>query len=365
MKIALTADWHLCSRHLNVSQRADDYLSAALSACEEAKKNGCSIILHGGDLFHDNRPTSQNVKHLHVIDDWLKANYMTMYTIDGDHDHAIPSWWDTLLPDRKEGDYGIVGINNEVVKLPCGTRVGGIPPCCNEDLLSAFVRLSGDADIVLWHGAIREFCGYPNPLALSIEDLPVAAFSAILMGDQHKPHQFVTSQGCVVGYPGATELRGRDETVERRSIAVFDTAERPYVMERVFIKHRAGYCYQIMNEEQLTHVLEKLKALPKDPWPMVFVYYDRLVQNVKSRIADALNNPLAIVRAKQAPQGQMPSLFMAAVGFQQLQPVAFVGKFFPVENDLRKLAEDLCDPNVDHKAILDTYVDTRLEAARA
>lgn len=363
MKIALTADLHLCSRHLGVSRRGPDYTDAALSAIEEADKAGCKVILNGGDTFHDNRPTSENVTALHALDEALVKNGQTMYVIDGDHDRADPSWWPTLLPSRSDGEPGIINLNDRSVTLEDGTVVYGIPACSNEEFVEKMIANKGKADILLWHGSIREFCGFPNPLALSIEDLSTRHYKAILMGDLHKPHQFVTTgEGCVVGYPGSTELRGRDETVVSRSIAVFDTSQSPYVMNAVPIKHRKGYAYQIKSQEQLDEVVQKLQRMPKEPWPMIFVRYDSDVPNVKSRLYAALDNPKAILKALQAPSLDLPPLFTGSSDLRdQKAPADFVPQFFPVDGPLRHLVITLCDPETDHRGKIDEFVDAAMD----
>lgn len=365
MKFALTADWHLCSRHLGVSKRGSDYTAAALSAVEVAQQNSCQIILNGGDTFHDKRPTSANVAALMLIDEELVKRGMQMYTIDGDHDASEPSWWATLLPPRHEKDFGIIAINNRTVRLPDGTTVHGIPPCdpaTFKGLLEAFP--TPGPDIILWHGAIREFCGYPNPLAFSMDDIPVGKFRAVLCGDQHKPHQFSVrgTDGLVVGYPGATELRGRDESVFNRSIAIFETADFSNIAAK--ISHRPAYAYQIRTSDQLDEVANKLRKLPKDPWPMVFIRYDRDVPNVKATITAALDNPEAILRAAPAPAVNLTSMLFGSVAaaFEHKRPEDFIQKYFPVSNDLRTLAVALCDPDAAHKDLLDTYVEAQQSA---
>lgn len=361
MKFALTADWHLCSRHLGVSKRGPDYTDAALSAIETAHNAGCKIILNGGDTFHDKRPTSANVAALMMIDAVLLHYDMTMYVIDGDHDAAEPSWWATLLPERTQGP-GIVSINNREVKLPDGTRVWGQPPCDAETfkaLLESFP--TPGPDIVLWHGAIREFCGYPNPFAFSVEDIPLGKFRAILCGDQHKPHQFSVAHGMIVGYPGATELRGRDETLNQRSISIFDTADltKPVALP---IKTRPAHAYQIRSTTQLEEVAGKLRALPKDPWPMIFVRYDRDVPEVKATIRAALNNPDAILRAAPATEIDFSGVSLfgnVSDQFEHKKLEDFLPQYFPQAGPLRSLALALCSPDVDHKELIDAYVDAQ------
>lgn len=370
MKIGLTADWHICSRHLTVSRRGPDFFKAAMQVVDKAHDAGIRYLLNGGDTFHDSRLLSEHVQDLLRIDERLQQLGMTMLTIDGDHDRADPSWMSTLLPERRATEAGIVSINQRTVSLSSRVRVRGIPPCDAETFVEQLLALVAHGqetseatcpNIIVWHGPIRELCGYPDPLAVSIEDIPTEHFDAILCGDIHK-RGFVVKDGCLIGYPGSTELRGRDETVHQRSFTVIDTAARPFTEQAHPIQSRPAYAFQIKDEGQLDEVVGKLKALPKDPWPMVFVRYDRDVPNVKSRLYNALDNPDAILRAAAAPGMHGLDLWKPVIVDHRRQLVDFVPKFFPTPGALRDLAVKCCDKNADHRQLIDAYCDARLES---
>lgn len=368
MKIALTADWHIRSKHLGVLRRGPDFTAAAASAVREAIKAGAVAILNGGDTFHDKRPTTTNIEDLQGIDEILREHSKFMYTIDGNHDGTDPSWLKTLF-DTPSATGGIVDINNRRVEIKSGKEVvsvHGIPACDGESLkaqLETLAQLPDDVrpDIILWHGAIREMAGYPDPNTISIEDLPTGAFKAILCGDIHRRQFVVTGDGCLVGYPGATELSSRDEVTEERTVTIVDTSTTPYSYSYVPIQHRKAHTFQVYSVEQLEEVLQKLSALPKDPWPIVFVRYDAGVHpQVCERLYNAVDNPMAVLRAAPSPKMEAPMFSLRAEGIEVRTPADFVPKFFPHNNLLSQLARALCSPDADHRSLLDEYVDAQL-----
>jgi DNA repair exonuclease SbcCD nuclease subunit len=368
MKIAFTADWHIRSKHLQRLHRGPDFTAAARSAVGEAIKAGVVAILNGGDTFQDKRPTTTNIDDLMQIDQLLQEAQICMYTIDGNHDGADPSWLKTLFDpavrDVMRG--GIVDINNRQVNIISGEEtvsVLGIPSCGAaefKDYLETVAELdvASRPQIILWHGPIREMSGYPDPLTISIEDMPTHAFKAILCGDIHKRQFTTTGDGCLVGYPGATELKDKGEAFVKRSITIIDTSGPLYTESEVLIEHRPTYAYQIYSVEQLDEVIEKLRKLPKEPWPIVFVSYDAGVHpHVSERLYNALDNPLAILRAAATPKVQLPMFSLKAEGIELRRPEDFVAKFFPVPGATQDLAKALCKPSADHRDLLDRFTE--------
>jgi len=363
MKFAATADWHIRSRHLGVSRRGRDFTDAALRAIEAANAENCEFMVNGGDTFNENRPSSENVKALKELHECARHFGLPILLIDGNHDYAEPSWYDTIFTREEKLESlsrgGICRITGERLNIR-GLFVAGLKTGDREALLLDLAALP-KTDIVLWHGAIQEMAGFPGDNMPSLAEIPAGKFQALICGDIHR-RQWVGGQGAtIIGYPGATELVKRDEPLEH-SITVFDTSPGPdkWTWYEKRIDTRPVLARQVRDVEQLERLILELRHLPKDPWPVVLVRFDRGVPDVKTRLFQALDNPEAIMRIAQGPAVSSLNIFGGGGSEEPLKKPAEFLHLVQHDSSMGQLLAALCVDPSQAKNLIETWVDGKM-----
>lgn len=364
-----TADWHLSPTHQHRRSRGEDFLRAALSSLETAVQQGCGALLVGGDILHNasNQPIVLN--QLRRLDTVARDHGMPVLVIDGNHDRMDPSWFEVLSQyrgDHATAQTGLIACNHKLVSLGWDERalsILGVPACSFEELL-AFTQSSAlpasRLDILLWHGAVQELMGYPDPSMPTLRDMPLDRFRAILMGDIHQ-RGFRTEQGCLIGYPGSTETYKRDDELTH-SMTVVDMRPSVPTETRHPIWHRLALAYRIETEAQLQHVITELKT-KLDESPVVFIRYDRLLGDVLSRLYTAIDPERMVLRpAPLPPVGMDHFRWDTTAAVLGKQPVDFIPSFFSPGTPLADLAGLLCRPDAEHARLLIAYQQTKLDS---
>lgn len=371
MIFGATADWHIRPRHFNTARRGRDFTDAAIKAIEAASAANCEFLVNGGDTFNENRPSSESVKALYEIHDVARQLGMPVLVIDGNHDYAVPSWYDTIFTQEQRQESllrgGICRITGERMQYK-GLSIAGLRAGDKDMLLHDLDHLP-PTDIVLWHGAILEMAGYPGDNMPSIADIPENKFQALICGDIHK-RQWVGGEGkTIIGYPGATELVKRDEPLTH-SITVFDTSKGRdrWTWSEVPIETRPVYVRQVRSIEQLDKLVLELQNLPKEPWPIVLIRYDRDLPDVdlvKPRLFAALDNPAAILRAAKGPATSTLNIFSGAAGVEEpLKPPHAFLNLMQYNPAMTELLSSLCVSPADAKTKIEAWVDQEVTKIR-
>lgn len=360
MKFSVSADWHIRPRHLGVARRGEDFTKAAIAAIEASAYNNCAFMINGGDLLNESRPSSESVRSIMHLHEVARSLGHPILLIDGNHDFAEPSWYDTIFPPeeheeslKRGGFYRLTGKRI----LFHGLQIAGLRIGTREMLLEDLTMLP-PTDIVVWHGAWREMAGYESPDSPSLADIPVGKFQAIVCGDIHK-RQWVGGEGAtIVGYPGATELVKRDDPLEH-SITVFDTSHGTgrWTWEDIPIPTRPVYVRQVRDHNQLEELIAEFRKIPQQPWPIIFVRYDRDIPDVKERLFAAINNPDALVRIAPAPPVTLINTFLGQISQEPLKkPHEFLSL---VQHDpsMSGLLMAICANPEQSKTLIETWVD--------
>ncbi len=86
MRFVHTSDWHLGFRQYNIETRFEDFSKAAGRTVKRIIELKPDFVLHTGDLFHDNRPTSGSIRVAVALLLKLKRAGIPVYMIRGNHD---------------------------------------------------------------------------------------------------------------------------------------------------------------------------------------------------------------------------------------------------------------------------------------
>lgn len=363
--------------HLGVIRRGPDFTKALHQAIDTARRYGCQAILNGGDILNAAKPSSQNIADLMEIDAKLVAAKLPMFVISGNHDKSSPPWLEAIVPHR-------LTPFPDCANVPIGAVTGLIPadnltlvhdnltfhclPFLLKESLAAELAILSPKDVVLWHGSVQELMGFPDPDAAAYADLQLHKWRAFLMGDIHTRNYEDVPNGngttTLVGYCGATELVLRNDPLNY-SVEIVDIPYDRSLPVRHFpveIKTRTALAYQVNSEPQLQEVLAKISTKAHEH-PIVFVRYNRDVENARTRLLAAIDSNRGIMRAE--PMSAMSFGGLSALDLKNAEAARplpeFAGSFFPGNLRLAELGARLCSADLNPSVELSLYVDTRLQ----
>ena len=245
-------------------------------------------------------------------------------------------------------------------------KVAAFPSMDNQTFLEKLQDPGLQTDVVLWHGAIREFCGFPTPHQLSIEDLPLSKFKGLLMGDIHVRKFITTPSGCIVGYPGATDVVKKSDPLDASCTVFGWDGQKLAELETIPVIHRLILARRIETEEKMEEVLGEIRQATIRP-TMFLISYNSALPNVSERLHIATAGSGAIVRCESFGIGGGFGSVMAFAGMVESMvdeatrtPASFVSEVFPVNSDLSKTAVALLEPDADHASIVRNFTQSLL-----
>lgn len=376
-RILHIADSHLCHKQYGDLRRGADFKDAVLDCIRIAHERGIKHIIHGGDLIDARSLQAEVGPQLEEIDRALVSNGIHMWVVTGNHDMCEPPWvrqieerrmyWSgSELTGVDVGGPGIRFLDHRLVEIE-GVKFFGLPSMSKSELLGALSVMPPDTNVLVWHGAVREFAGYPHPTDPEIADFPTDRLSAVLLGDQHI-NRYEQIGNCLFGYPGSTELTERGEDFEKFAMVLDVTPTTSTIVEKVRIKTRKALGWKIQNEEQVAKAmldLEKLRGTPL----LLFLNYADSIPDVPRRLATCFAAEDVIFRPEPVPAPAAPlrALMGAEVADDfapedlpetVLSPAGkFIGELFADDPSLEGLAKRLADDGGKAPAdILSTWV---------
>jgi len=357
------ADTHLRERQYNSPTRGDDFFAAAMEVVETAHRMGASFIANCGDMLNSRHPSSGTIAQLHKLNAKLIEYNIVMGVISGNHDKADPPWH-SLLPRRDFHEGGIIDMDNREYGLNAEGRlfkVLGLPFCTKAELLTRLRGLKEPVDIVMWHGAVKEFCGFATDDVVTMADLEACDMvGTFLLGDIHV-HQYMgfDKRPGFVGYPGSTELCEKGEALDKCVGAIYwDGTAKCLTVQEVPIPTRKVLCRQVGASDMLETLLAELAGLKAERIILLGNYNPQLPQ-VLMRVRLALH-PDSIML--MTPQTYVTSDGVASA----VQPSAIVKPSDLVPSILRTdnaallaTASSLADsPDADADAVIQDYLKT-------
>ncbi len=354
MKIAWLSDTHVGFRQYGLERREADFRRAFKDAINCALDSGAQLIIHSGDIIHNNRPSADTIACLQEIHDQLCAVGCDMLVISGNHDFSDPHWLSVVNP-TNEGP-GIKLLDSLLYTHASGLKVYGVPWMPKEQFLAVKAGIPW-ADIILWHGAIQEIIGFPSASALTLDELPLEKCLLWAAGDIHV-NKVLEHKGTLVGYPGSTESNSESEP-DVKVIKLIEWEKGSLKITRDWsISTRPVVRLTLKTEAELTAAIEQL--LPMDSEhkaPIVYARYSPAVTNVVERLKTALNPDRFVIRPTAISENETLLDAPQQAG-AVLTPMELLSSLLPPDSVIRKPMMQLVDPAASAESVIDQFIDT-------
>lgn len=284
-KIAHIADTHLRARQYGNTERGTDFLKGFRSAIEAAADSGIHYMIVAGDILDTRNPgATVCIEDLSDIQALAVRKGVQLLWIQGNHDKVSsgdPHWIDWYNEQDDDG-YGFryiggdkVIIGNDNVTI----TVAGLDYCHDQEFRELLPELP-DADIFVWHAAIKDFCGFPVETAVTVRELADAGkWKVVAMGDIHE-HKKIECDGMVVAYPGSTEMCSSAEEFEKCMwVYEFDKGRNLVGVSTLPFNTREKQAIRIDTAADMDSFAEKVHA-----GAVVYVKYNDSIENALYRI---------------------------------------------------------------------------------
>ena len=308
VKIAHIADVHLRAAQYGSLLRGEDFYTGVCNACSAAKEHGADIIVCAGDLLDSNNPGPRVVvDYVRGLHEELERLDIPMLVTVGNHDNCNPSWLTPYLWDGTAslqaginfitGDGGPFG--NGLYFIDLGRKDTFVFSIQVFDFMgpqamrSAIANAADSTAIAVWHGEIREFCGYPKEEAICFDDFLLNKFKLLLMGDQHIHEMRVREEDkFTIAYPGSTEMCSESED-ECKRLFIHTITQ---TSDNVIFNHEDTISVRfdtkpvlrctVQTEEELQETEQDLKRYGD---VLAYVRYNRYIPDVVSRLHAAVS----------------------------------------------------------------------------
>ena len=366
MKLFHISDSHLRDLQYSRKARSVDFLHGFLAAIDKAAELQVDYVVHTGDIFNSKRPSSNMFDQLREINRRLISHGLQMITISGNHDKTKPAWFKQV--DNTDSTVGIKCIDNSefTIHSPDNTlQLTFKNPAATtaEQLRVWFASEDSTCDVVLWHGMVKEFCGFPVDGTFELAEFPVNKYRAIMLGDIHVTQTELLADGTPVSYPGSTELCELGEPFEKFGLLYEFGQSRFPIITAVPFETRPVFRLSVTKEEQLIPVLEELKKLAASGVkPIVGYYYSAKVGEVLKKAREVFGADDGILRP--VPIVEDAPLDAPAVTSEQVKLTLtdLIAEFFFASTDpVYELAVALTNPGiVDVETEASAFIDAKL-----
>jgi DNA repair exonuclease SbcCD nuclease subunit len=365
IKLAIIADTHLDYSQWGHASRRKDFLYALSHTVDQMIAARVNAILHTGDLFNSNRPSSESVIGLQAIHERLIGAKTFMYVVPGNHDYTVPSWLELLRPSDVGG---IQQIDNGRCVTVGDVVIKGYESMSRDQLVQRFADADmKGVDCLALHMLVKEYIGYPPPNALSVQDIP-NGFQLVALGDIHVHDIRTRPCGGYIGYPGSTELCSTSEADEKFWLEVDFEDRKIKQMTKRAIKSRPVWRWDIKTEADVTTLIDgvdaKLEALRKTEVrnPIVVVKFPTTLADVLPRIRAKLNpDNFIILEDPEFVEVKVEGLTPEAQVVEDCTIDDVLRMLVPANDPLYGIASQLLNPDIDGKIAVNTYVEQRLK----
>jgi DNA repair exonuclease SbcCD nuclease subunit len=357
LNILHIADTHLRATQYGRLSRGRDFTAAFMDVIRTAIRMKVDAVLLTGDILDTTRPVSESVDTLKEVNKMAVEAKLRVLVSAGNHELAKPNWTSIVGSD---GEFGLIAIENESFELN-GVRFNALEYASNQTFLDREKEMP-DADILLWHGQVREFLNFPSEKALTLDELP-SRYHMILLGDIHVHESKRAHDGTTyVAYPGSTEVVRSSEDLEKWAdhYTIDSTNVAAFKVNPIRIKTRQALRYKVRTEEEVQAMLEDLQ-LHADKDPLVFIKFDPLLENVFGRVCQIVDPNKAIIRDE--PMDDISILRKAEDAEDDVTPADLLFHFVPESAPAYALGLLLLDPHTDGDLAIQTYMEEQTASA--
>ncbi|MEF8775195.1 MAG: DNA double-strand break repair protein Mre11 [Haloarculaceae archaeon] len=222
-RVIHTGDTHLGYRQYHEPERQRDFLTAFEQVATDGVEDDVDAVVHAGDLFHDRRPTLDDVMGALTVLRRLADAHVPFLAIVGNHESRREAQWLDL--------YESLGLATRLGASPVtlgNTAFYGLdflPRSKREDFEYDFEDHDADFAALVGHGLFEPFPHGDWDLRAVLEAADVR-FDAVLLGDDHQPRtrRVTEPHEAWVTYCGSTERASAAEREERGyNLVEFDT----------------------------------------------------------------------------------------------------------------------------------------------
>ena len=359
--LLVTGDNHLRVAQYSRTMRGEDFHRALMWVVRKAVELKVDAILNTGDVFNGSVLASRVFGQLQEADRYLQEAGIPMYTLSGNHEMSAPPWTAMFGCD---GPGGIKGVDNlRVVLEKPGEKLvlHGLPFMPADEMREALAALE-PCDVLMWHGAVREFCGFPTQTAISETEFPEEKIGCAMLGDIHVHELHTLPGGTVIGYPGSTELYSDGEDTEKKAWLLHASAGvKPVRCESIPLQSRPVVHLELRSEDDMDAAVAAVKAAGE--MPLVFARYSLSLPGAMARLGTTFGPDVCMLRAFPLPAldaGRMD----AGKGVEELRVRDLVCEFLPKGTADYELALLLADRDTaDVEALIDLFVEQQVSAA--
>lgn len=390
IKIGLIADVHLCKTQYGNNNRREQIKNSLISYIRNANATGVKTILCAGDFLDSNNPgVDIVVRDIPEIDNVLKELRMRMYITKGNHDNVEPSWY-SIIPNAvgKEKKYGIFPVKDEeVFKTPEGITVRGYD-YGHKDRLKFLAKdpstFMPPTDIVMFHGAVTDWIGFPSDHAVALSEFaldedPANCPRIVLIGDTHVSRYAMNKvHETMFVSPGSVDVMSKTDAqygIVGRYAAFNPHNHLDFYLGDVFYEHTIVLFYSIncmddidMIDKEIEQQVDAIKKLGL----IMFIDYNPKLDKVSPKIYSILDRfdlwdytNLRMKPQKQTEDDKVDKLIENARTIKE-SPAEFYRThkkdFFSddIDKDVDTLCCSILNPSDDSKRALTNFVQTRL-----
>ena len=213
-RVIHTGDTHLGYQQYHVSERAADFLDAFRQVAADAVADDVDAVVHAGDLFHDRRPTLDDIMGALSVLRTLADAGVPFLAIVGNHEAKREAQWLDLY--ESLGLATRLGAEPVTVGNTAFYGLDFVPRSKREDLEYDFVSHDADFAALVSHGLFEPF-PHGDWDARGVLAAADVRFDAMLLGDDHAPQtkQVEEPHDAWLTYCGSTERASAAERDDR------------------------------------------------------------------------------------------------------------------------------------------------------
>jgi DNA repair exonuclease SbcCD nuclease subunit len=366
-KLGWFSDTHLDYQQWGYNARRKDFAYAFSHTVDDMLAAGVQGILHTGDLFNSNRPSSESVKAIMPVHSVLVNARVPMYVVPGNHDYTVPSWLELLTP---YPGTGIIQLDDGRIAEVGDIRIQGYETMDRDRLVKRFSEdKSEGVHVLMLHQLVKDFLDFPPPGSLEISAIH-DKYELVALGDIHVHDLRRRPSGGWIGYPGSTEMCKRDESEHKYWVELDFEDGKLVKLTPHLIKSRPVWRWKVETEDDLAKYLDNVDAAINElrkvdtRAPIVVITFPTSLAGVLSRVRAKLNPDHYVII--EDPVYSRPENSAGQIEVVEDCTVDDVlRQMIPADDRLYSVATQLLNPDVDAKLAVNQFVEDRLKALDA